>query len=149
MRQGPAVTFAIIRVLAQGETVTLLGRNAAATWINVAARDNLQGWVYAPLLKTNVPAADLPVVTGETAPPAAVGPTAVVSSAIYVLNVRSGPGTSFEPITTVGRGQIVELLGRNNDSTWLKIRTPGGIVGWASARYLDTSYPLSSLPVVG
>ena len=149
MRQGPGVTYDIIRVLAQGERVTILGRNAAATWLKVVASGNAQGWVYATLLQTSVPAATLPIVTGETTPPGTTGATAVVSSAIYVLNVRSGPGVAFEPITTIGRGQIVELLGRNSSSTWLQIRTPSGVVGWSSASYLDTSYPLSNLPVTG
>ncbi len=150
MRQGPAVSFDISRVLAQGETVTLLGRNAAATWAKVAASNNAQGWVYAPLLQTSVPVANLPLATGETSSPSGTtGATAVVSNAIYTLNVRSGPGITFEPITAIGRGQIVELLGRDNSSAWLKIRTPGATVGWSSARYLDTSYSLNNLPVEG
>ena len=138
MRQGPAVSYDIIRVLGQGETVTLLVRNAAATWVKVATSNNVQGWVYAPLLQMSVPVANLPIVTGEAAPPATTGATAVVSSAIYSLNVRSGPGVEFEPITTISRGQIVELLARDSNSSWLKIRTPGGIEGWSSAKYLDT-----------
>lgn len=149
MRQGPSTTYPIIRVLAQGETVTLLGRNAAATWAKITASNNVQGWVYASLLQTGVPIDSLPIVSGETAPPPAMGPTAVVSNAVYVLNVRSGPGITFEPIATIGRGQLVQLLGRNSGSTWLRIRTPNGIVGWSSAAYLDTSYPLNSLPVAG
>lgn len=151
MRSGPAVTFAIIDVLAQGEKVTLVGRNAAATWIKVANSSSLQGWVYGPLLQMSVTAASLPIANGETTgsqpPPASSGQTAAVSNAISNLNVRSGPGVSHEPITTISRGQIVELLARDSSSAWLKIRTASGIVGWSSARYLDTSYPISSLPV--
>ncbi len=147
MRQGPAVTFDIIRVLAQGETVTVLGRNAAATWAKVSASNNVQGWVYAPLLQMSVPVASLPIVTGEASLPASSVPLAMVSNAIYTLNVRSGPGITFEPITTISRGQIVELLGRDSSSAWLKIRTQSNVEGWSSARYLDTTYPLSNLPV--
>jgi uncharacterized protein YraI len=106
--------------------------------------------VYAPLLQMNVASASLPVITGEVVQPAPPpGKSATVSSAIYALNVRSGPGTTFEPITSITRGQTVELLGRDSSGSWLNIRTPGGTVGWSSARYLDTTYPLSSLPVNG
>jgi uncharacterized protein YraI len=149
MRQRPSASFPIIRVLAQGEVVSLLGRNAAATWVKVAASNNNQGWVYAPLLQTSVPVASLPVVSGETTPPVPSGPTAVVSNAVYTLNVRSGPGVNFEPITTIGRGQIVELLGRDRSGAWLHIRLPNGTVGWSSARYLVTTYPLGNLPITG
>jgi uncharacterized protein YraI len=152
MRSGPSPIFDIIRVLPQGERLTLLGRNAAATWIYAAAADGLKGWVYAPLVQTTVPVASLPLASGEvvTPPPGSGGSrTATVSNAIFVLNVRSGPGATFEPITSLSRGQMVELLGRNNSSTWLQVRTPGGTVGWSSARYLDTTYPLNNLPVTG
>jgi uncharacterized protein YraI len=82
-----------------------------------------------------------------TPPPATSGPTATVSNAIYALNVRSGPGVSFNAITAIQRGTQVTLIGRNTFSTWLKIRLPNGTEGWSSATYLNTSYSISSLPV--
>lgn len=150
MRTEPVISNNIVRVLAQGETVRLLGRNALATWVKVVTNNSQEGWVYAPLLQMNVAVASLPVITGEVIQPAPPsGKVATVSSAIFALNVRSGPGTTFEPITSINRGQTVELLGRDSSGSWLNIRTQGGTVGWSSARYLDTTYPLSSLPING
>ncbi|MDX1412021.1 MAG: SH3 domain-containing protein, partial [Nitrospirales bacterium] len=147
LRQGPAPTFDIIQVLNQGDSLNLLGRNESGTWAQVRTTGGLQGWVYAPLIQTNTSMAGLPA-TGSTSPTVPSGPTAVVSNAIYALNVRSGPGVSFAPITAVTRGQTVELIGRNNFSSWLKIRLANGTEGWSSANYLITNYNLNALPIL-
>lgn len=147
LREGPAPTYIVIQVLAQGDTLSLLGRNTAATWAQVRTANGTQGWVYAPLLQTNVSISSLPVTSGQFEQPM-IGPTAVVSNAIYALNVRSGAGASFPAITAVNRGQTVSLIGRNTANTWLKIRLPDGTEGWASATYLNTSYDLNQLPIV-
>ena len=148
LRQGPAPTFDIIQVLGQGETLTLLGRNEAATWVQVRTANGVQGWVYAPLIQTSTVIGSLPQTSGQPNSPATTGPTAVVSNAIYALNVRSGPGVTFEPITTVSRGQTVTLIGRSNGNAWLKIRLSNGTEGWSSATYLRTDYDLNRLPVL-
>jgi uncharacterized protein YraI len=149
VRQGPSVTNPIIVVLSQGQSVSLLARNAQTTWVQVSIANGVQGWVYAPLLQTSFTLSNLPVAQGlsTTPPPATSGPTATVSNAIYALNVRSGPGVSFNAITAIQRGTQVTLIGRNTFSTWLKIRLPNGTEGWSSATYLNTSYSISSLPV--
>ena len=149
VRQGPSVTNPVIAVLTQGQTVSLLARNAQTTWVQVITPNGVQGWVYAPLLQTSFTLNNLPVGQGlpTTPPPAPSGPTATVSNAIYALNVRSGPGVAFNPITAIQRGTQVTLIGRNTFSTWLKIRLPNGTEGWSSASYLNTNYNISSLPV--
>ncbi len=149
LRQGPAPTFGIIQVLNQGEMLSLLGRNELATWAHVRTMNGTQGWVYAPLLQTSTAVSGLPLsgVVPTTAQPT-TGKTAVVSNAVNALNVRPGPGVSFDPIATVVRGQIVELLGRNSSNAWLKIRLSNGTEGWSSANYLTTSYNINSLPIM-
>lgn len=72
--------------------------------------------------------------------------TATMVNASY-LNVRSGPGIEFEPITFLSRGQTVELIGRDRVNYWMQIRTPGGTVGWASSRYLSADAPFVNLPI--
>jgi uncharacterized protein YraI len=125
----------------------MLARNEATTWIQVTAPTGAQGWVYAPLLQTTYTLTSLPLAQGLPTTPAPSGPVATVSTAVYALNVRSGPGVSFAPITAVQRTTQVSLIGRDTFSTWLKIRLPNGTEGWASATYLTTTYTVSNLPV--
>lgn len=63
------------------------------------------------------------------------------------LNIRTGPGINFDVVTYVYRGTVLMLLARNDDSSWVKITTSGGTQGWVNARYVQTAYPISSLPI--
>jgi uncharacterized protein YraI len=148
VREGPGTAFAILQVLGQGDRVTLLARNEWNTWAQVRTPNGLVGWVYAPLLQTSIPIANLPVAGGTGGSPNGSGPTATLSNAAYVLNVRSGPGTNFESIAKILRGQQVRMLGRNASSTWIKVQLEDGRQGWSSAAYLVSTTPFANLPVV-
>lgn len=71
LRSGPGTEFGIVGAAQQGETVTLVGRNADATWFQTEAG----AWLFAQLLD-NAPES-LPVVETPPAPavPAAEPPT--------------------------------------------------------------------------
>jgi len=146
-RQGPGPTFGITQVLAQGTVVNMLARNQISTWVQVRLANGTQGWVYAPLLLPSVAISTLPLSASSSPTPAPTGPTATISNAVYALNVRSGPGITFAPITAIVRGQSVELIGRNVGSTWIKVKLADGRVGWSSATYLVSSTGFALLPV--
>lgn len=60
------------------------------------------------------------------------------------LNVRVGPGTNFRVLTTIGRGTAVVVLRRSGG--WVRVRLPGGAVGWVSASYLAARRPGPGTP---
>lgn len=80
-----------------------------------------------------------PVVRAESPP------TAVVTTGR--LNVRDGPGIGYTVIAVLSESDVVELLSRNADSSWVRVRLKTGLVGWCGTRYLDPSAPFSTLPV--
>jgi uncharacterized protein YraI len=148
VRQGPGVTHNVTTVLEQGRVVTVIARNQLTTWVQISLADGTKGWVYTPLLATTANLASLPLGDGTAVnPPATNTATAVVSNAVYALNVRSGPVVANNVLTSIVRGTTVTLLARNSSSTWFKVQLPNGIIGWSSASYLTTSYNISSLPV--
>ena len=52
------------------------------------------------------------------------------------VNMRSGPGTAFGVLATLGRGERVEVLGAPENG-WAKLRViQTGRIGWMSARLL-------------
>lgn len=63
VRTGPGVSFPAFTTIDYGTNVSLLGRNANATWAKVILTDGRQGWVNASYLITNVPVASLPVLS--------------------------------------------------------------------------------------
>lgn len=84
----------------------------------------------------------------QARPTYAATPTGTITGA-YVLNVRSGPGVGYGAITVVYSNNNVTLLGRNEISTWVKIRTNGGTEGWINADFVTSTTAISSLSVVG
>jgi hypothetical protein len=82
--------------------------------------------------------------TAGTQPPPPPPPTGRIGYvAVHQLNVRSGPGLNYAIIGSLRQGEPVRLLGRNWQSTWLKVDQ-----GWVAAAYIRTNVRLTNLPVV-
>lgn len=75
------------------------------------------------------------------------GQTATVARASH-LNLRGGPGVGFAQVRVLRRGDVVDMIGRNNAATWIQIRLADGQTGWVNAFYLNNAAPLSLLPIV-
>ena len=83
---------------------------------------------------------------GVTLPPGA--PWAAITA--RVLNVRRGPGTNYPVIGQLQQNDVVEISGKNADSSWLQIVYPTGTIGrgWISASYAQVRGSPASIPVV-
>jgi hypothetical protein len=57
-------------------------------------------------------------------------PHAVVAS--EALNVRSGPGTQFEVMTRLTRGDALTVVGQSGRCNWLKVLMAQGATGWVA-----------------
>lgn len=87
---------------------------------------------------------------GSSVSPSAA-PTAVLATVqVSALNVRSGPGTNYSPITTVSRNDSLTVIGQNNNCAWLQIVTPDGTEGWISggAQYVTREGDCDAVPAV-
>ncbi|WP_420644651.1 SH3 domain-containing protein [Candidatus Leptofilum sp.] len=140
VRSGPGIGHSIVTVANQGETVSLLARNNLNSWVKVRLANGTEGWVNALLITTNVDISSLPIQFEQTLSASGLVDTAA-------LNVRSGPGVTYGVTAVIYQDQGVALLGRNADTSWLKVRTNDDTVGWVNAAYIDTATTLSSLPV--
>jgi len=78
----------------------------------------------------------------QAVPPTASAPQVKVKQG---ANVRKGPATSFEPpLGSMAAGQTAEILGKNLDGTWYKIRFYNG-EGWIAALTVDVEGNVSNL----
>jgi len=78
---------------------------------------------------TDTPTA-LPAATDEpTLPQVEVSASSV--------NIRSGPGTNFDSIGTAASGEVLEVLGRNTDSSWYNIKLENGSTGWVGVSVIE------------
>lgn len=56
------------------------------------------------------------------------------------LNVRSGPGTNYQSVSSLSGEQTVQILESDKDSSgkiWYKVVVREGLTGWVSGAYLD------------
>ena len=51
-----------------------------------------------------------------------------------IINVRSGPDTSFGLVGTANMGERFEIKGRNADGSWYLICCVNGQQGWVNSR---------------
>ena len=61
VRSGPGTDFPVVGGLYENEQAALLGRNLGGDWVQVELPESV-GWIFAPLVETSVPIAELPVV---------------------------------------------------------------------------------------
>lgn len=141
VRSGPGFDFGVITILYQGQSVAVIGRTNNSSWIKVRLGNDQEGWIGSSALQTNVPVQSLPVV--EVPPP----PNAAVVN-VNFLNVRNGPGSNFEVFTFLQWGQVVGIIGRSANSTWVQVRLPNNSVGWVDSNYLLGKTPITELPIV-
>jgi hypothetical protein len=89
-----------------------------------------------------------PANTPPPPPPPPPPVEAVGHVTAYRLNVRSGPGVYYPVLGWLYRGERVQLLGRNNAGTWLKVQASYNFRGWVSGYYIRSNVPIPNLPVI-
>lgn len=70
VRSGPAISFARVGEVHQGESYGIIGANPAGDWWQICClNDNQSGWVRGDLLEIRGPLGDVPVVNPHTPTP--------------------------------------------------------------------------------
>jgi uncharacterized protein YraI len=147
VRAGPGIGFASVGLLDAKQEVQIAGRNEAGDWylILYPAGPQGYGWVAAEYIKAAHTAA-LPVI-----PPSGPRntPAGVSGRVTQRLNVRSGPGVSFNILGILEADTTVSLTGKNQNGTWLQIAYPEGPngKGWVTAAYIQAE-DIAALPAL-
>ncbi len=79
------------------------------------------------------PAVGAPAAGAFPARPSLAIPRVIVNTSF--LNVRSGPGAQFVPVTTLAGGAELPVLGRTPDGVWLLVQGPFG-QGWVNQEFV-------------
>ena len=143
VRSGPGTTYASLGQLGARQKVQIISRDSSSSWYQILYPSAPQGHGWVAALYVTVPAGtQVPL----DATPTPAGPTGRI---IQRLNVRSGPGTSFNSLGMLDPGQVVSLTGKNTTASWFQIDFPAGPGGraWVTAQYIQTD-ATASLPVL-
>ena len=63
------------------------------------------------------------------------------------IRIRQGPGTDFEVIGGLVSGACIQILGRNQDASWVYIVTEENEAGWVAAWLLTIDGDITRVPL--
>lgn len=130
VRSGPGNSYSVVTVMKSGTTTANLG--TSGNWVKVTVNGKT-GYVYNRYLS------DANGSTSSSTPTPTT--TSNVSKVVYVvntsaLNVRSGPGTSYNVVGGLSRGASANVVG--SSGKWYKISYGGGY-GYISSSYTSSA----------
>ena len=123
IRSGPGTTNEKIGRFAKGDSVEIIQANITTDWHQILYNGNIC-YVYASYV--SIPGTETQVQTT----------TGVVTSS--VLNVRGGPGTSYNQLGKLKKGDTVDIITASAVQGWHKI-SYGGTEAYVYAAYVSVS----------
>lgn len=144
----PAGDSTVLGKISPSEKKTVVGRTANGEWWQVCCVGGEPGWVMALLVTVggfteSVPA--IPMISSPSPSPSSTptdttaAPTPQRPLLITIhdgVNIRTGPGISYEPIGQVRRNASYAITGVSPDRKWWEVNY-GGRVGWISASMVE------------
>ncbi len=101
-----------------------------------------------PTLTLTPSESPIPPTPSNTFTPSATPPILGSVVSLQSINVREGPGVNFAAIEALKPASRVEILGRNNDGTWLNIRMEDGNEGWVSSELIRLQPTTTPFPTM-
>jgi uncharacterized protein YraI len=146
VRSGPGAGYDVLTRIVRGNTFTMFGRNADASWAHVRLQSGIVGWLSTYYISASGNILSLPL-DQVTPPPSA--PTGVRGKLYSGLRMRSGPGTTYPQIASLEWGTVVDIIGRSADNQWYKVQYAGA-TGWVYAPYVSiVAGSAFNLPITG
>jgi uncharacterized protein YraI len=146
VRAQPSTSSNVLGIIPPDMRVEIVGKDPGESWWQILypqAPDG-KGWVTSQYITTPIKP-EVPIVGGLQADPTN-GPFAIIQQKI---NIRSGPGTSFNSIGTLSPQDAVNVIGKDANGTWLQIEFGAGPEGkgWINAAFVQAN-GTESLPIV-
>ncbi len=150
VRRRPGPEYDQVALLTNRQHISLIGRNADNTWVQLNASD--QQWVNAKYTSIDGNSAQLPVTFSEIGDWDIAGPPIGVRAvAETVLRIKGGPGNQYRQLDnpdTLDAGAVVDIVGVSADRLFYKVNI-GDRSGWINAQYVRlTGNTSAEIPVI-
>lgn len=146
VRSEPSTSASVLGMIPANTNVQIVGKDPGGNWWQILYEAGVEGkgWVTAQYVTAVNPDA-VPVIGADPADPGD-GNVAIVQQQI---NVRSGPGTSFNSLGTLNADDVVNLTGKDSNGAWLQIAFAAGPEGkgWVNAAFVRAQ-GVENLPIV-
>ena len=117
-RSGASTSYSIKFVLHKGDKVNII--TSSNGWYKITTSNNKTGWVSAKYVEVQ-------------------NTTTIKYVSASSLNMRKGPSTSYSVITTLTKGEEVEVISEENG--WAKVNHDSK-TGYVSSKYLSDEKPV-------
>lgn len=148
VRAEPSTAGNVLGTIPANTRLEIVGKDPGENWwqINYPQGQGVdgKGWVSAQYV-TTAARPEVPTI-GGAATGASSGNVAIVQQQI---NVRSGPGTSFNSLGTLNPQDVLSLTGKDPNGAWLQIEFAAGPEGkgWVNAAFVRAQ-GVENLPIV-
>jgi len=148
VRAEPSTASNILGMIPADTKVEILGKDPGGNWyqINYSQGIDGKGWVTAKYVTTATGTEVRVVGDGGTNPN-----NENVAIVQQQINVRSGPGTSFNSLGTLNAQDVVNLIGKDANGAWLQIEFPQGSrpdgKGWVNAAFVQAK-GVENIPII-
>ncbi len=150
VRSGPGTQFEIVTRLETGDAVPADGRNGPdSAWLRVVLEDDQRGWVafFTVTISGDVETLAIVGPEPETTPAADAPAGEVRVLALGRVNVRSGPGITYDAISQLEAGDEALAQARSSQTNdWLLIET-AETAGWVAYFTVTVIGDAGDLPV--
>ncbi|WP_169726449.1 SH3 domain-containing protein [Desulfotruncus alcoholivorax] len=126
VRSGPDTGSAIVTKVHQNEQYNVVDKRG--DWFKINA-NGVNGWIAGWLVKT------------ESIPDKSVSYAVVKND---TLNVRNGPGTTYNIVKQVKAGDKLEVV--SNSNNWYKVKLPDGNTGWVAGWLVTINNTVTQAP---
>lgn len=121
VREGAGLSYKVISVAKKGDRFSLIEEKG--DWLHVSLNSTgKKGWVASWLVKK---------LSSENGVSSSTKKGIVTANQ---LRVRSGPGTSYQVVTSLNQGATVTI--NKAESSWYQIKT-ASVTGWVSAEFIQ------------
>lgn len=144
VRNGPDMQAAKIGAMENGQIAQVVGKSEDGLWwaIRMPEGKAEMGWVARDYVQArNV--SDVPVVTqmpsGVSAGVPTPRPGGPYLSAVWEVNIRSGPGKEFAVVGSLKQGAAAEIVGKSADGLWwaISFKDSESGRGWVSVEFVQ------------
>lgn len=127
LRAEPSTDALVVGGAEAGTVLELVAADSSGDWYQLANGS----WIAAFLIDEDL---DLPVASPEEPTPAALVTATLVPGVIQATasanaNLRAGPGTEFSVVGSVERGDLLNLVARNEAGDWYQMDDGSWIFG--------------------
>lgn len=132
VRSGPSTAFPVLVTIPNGTQLTVLGRNATNTWINVELEDGTEGWVtrsltsYTLVSPNVIPSSQVGAAATTAATVTATGTATTTATTTTTTAITATTAvTAAIGVTTTELGQGWQVLG-SGETAWYTVQYRGG-----------------------